>query len=88
MSDCDRNICYTQDYNGGCATCPCNTDVPEANVGKITERQAIEAVYTIRQYCRERYCATDDCAIRDWCQEVCLFGLPEEWTIPKDGEEE
>lgn len=22
--DCDRSICYSQDYNGGCETCPCN----------------------------------------------------------------
>lgn len=21
---CDRNICYAQDYSGGCETCPCN----------------------------------------------------------------
>lgn len=24
--DCNRNICYQQDYNGGCETCPCNID--------------------------------------------------------------
>lgn len=22
--NCDRNICYAQDYSGGCETCPCN----------------------------------------------------------------
>ena len=22
--ECDRTICYMQDYNGGCETCPCN----------------------------------------------------------------
>ena len=21
--ECDRNICYSQDYNGGCEICPC-----------------------------------------------------------------
>ncbi len=24
--DCDRNICYAQDYNGGCETCPCSEE--------------------------------------------------------------
>lgn len=24
--NCDRNICYQQDYNGGCETCPCNDE--------------------------------------------------------------
>ena len=23
---CDRKICYQQDYNGGCETCPCNEE--------------------------------------------------------------
>lgn len=25
--ECDRNICYSQDYNGGCATCSCRQPI-------------------------------------------------------------
>lgn len=28
--NCERNICYQQDYNGGCDTCPCNRTTKEA----------------------------------------------------------
>lgn len=32
---CDRNICYAQDYNGGCESCPCNPDSKEKIIGPI-----------------------------------------------------
>lgn len=28
--NCERNICYQQEYNGGCDTCPCNRTTKEA----------------------------------------------------------
>ena len=28
--NCERNICYQQEYNGGCDTCPCNRTAKEA----------------------------------------------------------
>lgn len=54
--NCERNICYQQDYNGGCDTCPCNRTTKEAieNLKKLKSfhngsygssiRMAIEAL--------------------------------------------
>lgn len=54
--NCERNICYQQDYNGGCDTCPCNRTAKEAieNLKKLKSfhngsygssiRMAIEAL--------------------------------------------
>lgn len=54
--NCERNICYQQEYNGGCDTCPCNRTAKEAieNLKKLKSfhngsygssiRMAIEAL--------------------------------------------
>lgn len=54
--NCERNICYQQEYNGGCDTCPCNRTTKEAieNLKKLKSfhngsygssiRMAIEAL--------------------------------------------
>lgn len=86
MTKCDRNICYRQDYNGGCENCPCNTDVPDINVGMITEKQAIEAIKTIMEYCREHkriafMCI--ECPIREWCTRHTA-DMPIDWQIPQE----
>lgn len=36
--NCDRNICYQQDYNGGCDTCPCY------DKQSMTNKEAIETI--------------------------------------------
>lgn len=36
---CDRNICYAQDYNGGCESCPCNPDSKENELEKMSNEE-------------------------------------------------
>lgn len=90
MTKCDRNICYRQDYNGGCENCPCNTDVPEINVGKITTKQAIEAINTIKEYCKQRdgNAPCYGCPLWDWCKHDRDVYVPEIWDIPQERTEE
>ena len=69
--NCERNICYQQEYNGGCDTCPCNRTAKEAieNLKKLKSfhngsygssiRIAIEALEKRRdcsKYRRQKYC--------------------------------
>lgn len=42
--NCERNICYQQEYNGGCDTCPCNRTTEESSEVKITTQEAMETL--------------------------------------------
>ena len=39
--NCERNICYQQDYNGGCDTCPCNRTTEKNSNVEMTYEEAI-----------------------------------------------
>lgn len=42
--NCERNICYQQEYNGGCDTCPCNRTADESSEVEITTQEAMETL--------------------------------------------
>lgn len=42
--DCERNICYQQEYNGGCDTCPCNRKIEENSAIESTTKEGIETL--------------------------------------------
>lgn len=44
---CDRNICYEQDYNGGCDTCPCN------DKQSMTNKEIIEQLESLKCHCKD-----------------------------------
>lgn len=41
---CERNICYQQEYNGGCDTCPCNRTTEETAEVESTTKVDIETL--------------------------------------------
>lgn len=40
--ECDRDICYRQDYNGGCATCECAVLTPSEAMDQIKAEDCTE----------------------------------------------
>lgn len=42
--NCERNICYQQEYNGGCDTCPCNRTAEESSEVETTTQEAMETL--------------------------------------------
>lgn len=44
---CDRNICYEQDYNGGCDTCPCS------DKQSMTNKEIIEQLESLKCHCKD-----------------------------------
>lgn len=39
--ECDRNICFQQDYNGGCKSCPCNEEAEPQILVETEEGKAV-----------------------------------------------
>lgn len=48
----------------------------------ITDKQAIEAIKTIKKFCQQvsvEDCEDEKCPIRKWCNQHITNGVPEEW---------
>lgn len=54
--NCERNICYQQDYNGGCDACPCNDKLQECkdeNGQSMTTKEIIEQLKSLKNHCED-----------------------------------
>lgn len=78
--NCERNICYQQDYNGGCDTCPCNDELQgcnEENGQSMTTKEIIEQLKSLKSHC-EDFREDEDSV---WAKDVeALDGAIEELT--------
>ena len=53
---CERNICYQQEYNGGCDTCPCNDEQQECkeeNGQSMTDQEIVEQLKSLKSHCED-----------------------------------
>lgn len=45
----------------------------------ITDKEVIQAINTIRQYCEERPNCDGDCPLDTWCGHCRQDGVPDTW---------
>lgn len=73
--DCDRNICYAQDYNGGCETCPCNEDsIAFESDEEIEEVKIKETNMEHNRADLERVLAEKKCGFAIVNGKICVCG--------------
>ena len=72
--NCERNICYQQEYNGGCDTCPCNR----------TAKEAIENLKKLKSFHNGSYGSSIRMAI-EALQEQERNWIPVSERLPENG---
>ena len=72
--NCERNICYQQDYNGGCDTCPCNR----------TTKEAIENLKKLKSFHNGSYGSSIRIAIEALEKQAASEWIPVSERLPEE----